>query len=217
MANLCEKTLKACITADCNNPIFSGIDGEAYIFNKKEIASFSFETDEDQLGENGNPNIITAINMETHTVGNSQVAYTGFRVQQFGKTPYTGTMSTLVEGNVMNKFNSEVHIVVPDNSPTAAKLIDDLKDGKFVVVLKNEYDGSDKRGSYQVYGAKKGLVATAVENDKYSEDTDGGWAVTLTEEGSPVSALFLEHKDTSGDTPVVDTKEYLASLVSSCS
>ena len=28
-------------------------------------------------------------------------------------------------------------------------------------------------------------------NDKYSEDTDGGWAVTLVEEGAPSSGIFL--------------------------
>lgn len=207
MANLCEKTIKACITADCNNPIFSGVDSEGFIFNKKEV-ELTYETDG---GATGNPNVVTEIVMQP-TQDDPSVTYTGFRVIQLGKTPYTGTTSTLVEGNVMNKFNNEVHIIIPDNSPKAAQLIDDLKDGKFVVVLRNEYKGSDGRGEYQLYGGKKGLVATAIENDKYSEDTDGGWAVTLTEEGSPVSALFVEHK-TNG---TVDTKTYLESLVSNC-
>lgn len=207
MANLCEKTIKACITADCNNPIFSGLDSEGFIFNKKEV-ELTYETDG---GATGNPNVVTEIVMQP-TQDDPSVTYTGFRVIQLGKTPYTGTTSTLVEGNVMNKFNNEVHIIIPDNSPKAAQLIDDLKDGKFVVVLRNEYKGSDGRGEYQLYGGKKGLVATAIENDKYSEDTDGGWAVTLTEEGSPVSALFVEHK-TNG---TVDTKTYLESLVSNC-
>lgn len=207
MANLCEKTIKACITADCNNPIFSGLDSEGFIFNKKEI-ELTYETDG---GATGNPNVVTEIVMQP-TGDDPSVTYTGYRIIQLGKTPYTGTTSTLVEGNVMNKFNNEVHIIIPDNSPKAAQLIDDLKDGKFVVVLRNEYKGSDGRGEYQLYGGKKGLVATAIENDKYSEDTDGGWAVTLTEEGSPVSALFVEHK-TNG---TVDTKTYLESLVSDC-
>lgn len=207
MANLCEKTIKACITADCNNPIFSGVDSEGFIFNKKEV-ELTYETDG---GATGNPNVVTEIVMQP-TQDDPSVTYTGFRVIQLGKTPYTGTTSTLVEGNVMNKFNNEVHIIIPDNSPKAAQLIDDLKDGKFVVILRNEYKGSDGRGEYQLYGGKKGLVATAIENDKYSEDTDGGWAVTLTEEGSPVSALFVEHK-TNG---TVDTKTYLESLVSNC-
>lgn len=198
MANLCEKLLDACIAADCTNPIFTGVDSLAYIFNKSEIESLTY----DQT----NPNLVTAITMKE----NNGVAYTGYKVQQLGKTPYTGTTTTLVEGNVSNKYNTEVHFVVPDNSPTASKILDNLANGKFVMVIKNDYEGSDGKGTFQIFGGKKGLTATAIDGDKYSEDTDGGWAVTLTEENTPVSALFLEHK-TGTD---VDTETYLEGLVS---
>ena len=36
----------------------------------------------------------------------------------------------------------------------------------------------------------KGL-ATTIENNKYSEETEGGWSVTLEEQKVPKSALFL--------------------------
>lgn len=201
MANLCEKLLTGCINADCNNPVFQGVDAVAYIFNKSEVDSLTY----DQT----NPNLVTAIVMKTHEVDNSDITYTGYKINQLGKTPYTGTTTTMTEGNIFNRYTSEFHFVVPDNSPTAANLIDALKDGKFMVVIKNEYEGTDGQGTYQIYGGKKGLVASAIEGAKYSDDTEGGWAITLTEEGSPVSALFLEHK-TSTD---VDTEEYLEGLV----
>lgn len=203
--NICEKVLTACIGASCDNPIFSGIEQKAWIFNKSEIASFTTA--------DGEPNLYTAITMKTHEVNNSDVAYTGYTVQQLGKTPFTGTVVSMQEGNVANKFNSVVAFTVPDNSPTAAKILDMLKDGKFVVVLANDYEGSDNKGKYQVFGSKKGLSCTAIENDKYSEDTDGGWAVTLTEENGPVSAMFIQHMTTS-ETPVDDTATYLDTLVS---
>ena len=200
--NYCETLLEGCITANCSDPIFQGVKATAYIFNKSEIASFTY----DQT----NPNLITAINMKTHEVGSEDVAYTGYKVSQFGKTPFTGTTTTMVEGTIVNKFDDEVHFTVYDNSPSAAKLIDQLKDGRFVMVLGNEYEGMDGQGGWQVFGAKRGMTASEITGEKYNDDTEGGWAVTLKEEGATNSALFLEHK-TSTD---VDTEEYLESLVS---
>lgn len=197
MANLCTKLLDSCLNANCDNPIFQGVDAVAYIFNHSEVESLTY----DQT----NPNLVTAINMKE----NNGVAYTGYKINQFGKTPYTGTTTTMTEGNIFNRYDSEFHFIVPDNSPTSAKLIDALKDGKFVVVIKNEYEGTDGKGTFQIYGGKKGLVASAIEGAKYSDDTEGGWSVTLTETGSPVSALFLEHTSGSG----ADTETYLEGLV----
>ena len=201
MANLCEKLISSCIGADCNNPIFDGIEAKAWVFNKSEIASF---TDDDSTPSN--PNLKTAIVMKE----NEGVSYTGYTITQLGKTPYTGTNTTLAEGNVANTFTETLNFVVPDNSPTTAMLLDNVANGRFVVVVKNSYEGSDNKGQFQIYGARKGLVCTAMQRDAYSDENNGGWAVTLTAEKTPTSALFLEHK--TEDT--VDTESYLDSLVS---
>lgn len=201
MANLCEKLIAGCVGADCDNPIFEGMEAKAYIFNKSEIASFT-----DDASTPANPNLKTAIVMKE----NEGVSYTGYTITQLGKTPFTGTNTTLAEGNVANTFTETFNFVVPDNSPTAAMLLDNIANGKFVVVAKNSYEGSDRKGQFQIYGAKKGLVCTAMERQAYSDDNNGGWAVTLTAEKTPTSALFLEHK--TNDT--VDTETYLDSLVS---
>lgn len=202
--NLCEKLIAGCIGADCDNPVFSGMESKAYIFNKSEIASLTY----DQT----NPNVITAITMKVIEEGSGSdpdVMAVGYTISQLGKQPFNGTNTSLTEGNTSNKFTENFAFVVPDNSPAAAMLLDNIANGKFVVVVKNEYTGSDGRGQFQVFGAKKGLVATAMERDAYSEDNDGGWAVTLTAENTPNSALFIEHK-TGTD---VDTEAYLDSLV----
>lgn len=199
--NVCEKLISSCVSASCDNPIFKGIEGHAWIFNKAQVASFTY----DQT----NPNLITAINMATYESGGNDVAYVGYTIDNLGKTPFTGTNTTMTEGNVSNSFTETFSFVVPDNSPSAAMLLDGVVNGKFVVVVENEYDGQDHKGKFQVYGAKKGLICSAMERDSYSDDTDSGWAVTLTAEGTPNSSLFLEHK-TGTD---VDTKSYLESLV----
>lgn len=211
MSNLCNKVITSCIAADCENPIFKGIESIGYVFNKSEIVSMSVEYNK-TTNPTGSPNVITEIVMDTYEDDGQDVSYTGFEVKQLGKTPFTGTTTSMAEGNVMNTFTETVTFVVPDNSPVAAMLLDNIANGKFVFVLKNEYNGSDTRGSYQVFGAKKGLVCTAMERDAYSDDTNGGWQVTLTAEGCPNSAMFLEHKTST----TVDTADYLKTITDDC-
>ena len=193
MANLCEKLLAGCIGADCDNPVFAGMESKAWIFNKSEIASFTYDSQ--------NPNLITDITMKEISSGVNAVGYT---ITQLGKTPFTGTNTALVEGNAANKFTETFNFIVPDNSPAASMLLDNIANGKFVVVAKNEYTGSDRKGAFQVYGAKKGLTATAMERDAYGEDADGGWTVTLTSENAPNSALFFYKTDAATTESTLD-------------
>ena len=63
-------------------------------------------------------------------------------------------------------------------------------------MLENKYKGLQKEANpgdaaFQVFGYYQGLTATTIENNKYSEDTEGGWTVTLEEQKAPKSALFL--------------------------
>lgn len=205
MGNICEKILTSCISADCNNPIFTGIEGKAYIFNRSEIASLTYDKT--------NPNLVTAINMATYEDDGQDVSYVGYTITNLGKQPFSGTTTSMTEGNVMNKWTENVSFVVPDNSPTAAMLLDNIANGRFVVVLVNEYNGSDNKGKFQIFGSAKGLTCSSMERDSYGEDNDGGWSVVLTAEGCPKSSVFVEHTTTSGGETVVDTKEYLDSLV----
>lgn len=199
MSTLCERLITGCIAADCNNPIYTGIESIAYIFNKSQIESFDFDPT--------NPNIVTAINMGEESEG---VNYVGFKIEQLSKTPYTGTTTTMNEGNVQNTFTETVNFVVSDNSPAAAMLLDNITNGSFVVVLVNEYEGSDSKGKFQIYGSKKPLKCTACNREAYSEENSGGWAVTLTAQNTPKSAVFVYHETTPGTD---DTKSYLESIV----
>ena len=100
-------------------------------------------------------------------------------------------------GTYRSSFTNTVAIVILANDPdVCADVIDGLANGTYVVVLENKFKGLQKEGNpgdaaFQVYGYYQGLTATAIDNDKYSEDTEGGWAVTLEEQKTPKSALFL--------------------------
>ena len=94
-----------------------------------------------------------------------------------------------------------VNLVVLDNGPdVCANVIDGLANGEFVVILENKFKGLNKEenpgdAAFQVYGWYQGLKPAELSNDKYSEETDGGWLVSLQEAKVPKSALFLFKTD----------------------
>lgn len=200
MSSVCEKLLTSCIAPSCDNPIFSGIESTAYIFNKSEIASLTYDST--------NRNVVTAITMKTYEDDGQDVAYVGYKLIQLGKEPFSGVTTSMTEGNVQNNFTETVVFTLPDNSPSASVILDMIANGSFTVILNNEYEGSDGRGKFQIYGAKKALKCTAIEREAYG-DNNGAWTITLTAENCPNSSIFVEHK-TGAD---VDTESYLDGLV----
>lgn len=175
MSNLCESLIKQAITASCENPIVRGLESDGVIINRSDI-DFSACT--------VSGNTISALVLKSGKVG--------YPVYQMGSAPFTGTAISLTTGTYKNKFQNTVSIAILDNSPEVAeKVIDGLANGSFVVVLRNRHKGEDGSSEYQVFGYHQGLVASAIENDKYSEDLDGGWLVTLQESNAPKSAMFF--------------------------
>ena len=57
-------------------------------------------------------------------------------------------------------------------------------------------------------GLEAGLTATAMDDDKYSDDTEGGWLATLQEENAPTSGIYLYSES------IAATRTALESLVS---
>lgn len=201
MSNLCEKLLSKCIGADCANMPFTGLGSKAYIANKSEIESVTYDA--------SNPNLVTAITMKEIAEDTDAVLY---EVQQLGKTPFTSTTTTFNANDNMNNFTEVFNFIYPDNGADAAQTLDMLANGKFVAIVNNEFAGSDGTATWQILGLKKGLVATDINRDPYSEDAQGGWVCQFTAENTPNSAIFIQHTDTSGSDPVVDTEAYLDSL-----
>lgn len=161
------------ITTDCSNPMFNGVEEIGYIMNKSEIASFT------QTG-----NVISAL-----TLASGKHAY---KIYNPGKTPFTGTNKSMVEGAVSNKFTKTVNFVVPAIGPdVCANIIDVLANGEFVIVLASKYNNASGNAKYEVFGWNKGMKASAQDNDLYSEETDGGWAVTMVEENVPNSGIYF--------------------------
>ncbi len=107
-------------------------------------------------------------------------------------TPFNGTLIEAVVGTYKTKWNKTVAFVVLNSGPDVSHdIIDKLANGKFVIVLENVFAGADSKNKFEVYGFEQGLKLTAGSRDLYSDDTDGGWAVTLQEQNAPSSGLFL--------------------------
>ena len=182
MAKLCESLIAKAIDFACDDLIVRGLESDGLIINRSDIdfAATMFDAQ--------NPNIIKTLVLKT--------GKKGYEVNQLGNTPFTGVQSTLEVGTYRNTWTHDIPIVVLSNTPEVAHdIIDGLSNGTFVVILRNKFKGATGDAEYQVYGYTQGLVASEGTNDKYSDDTDGGWLITLQETGARQSAIFLFDTD----------------------
>lgn len=191
---LCDFKLAQDIAGSCDNPQVAGLKNTGYLINYDDIDWDSLAKDSE------NSNIV-----ETLMLKSGKRAY---KVVVPGNTPFTGTQAALATGTYRNKFTKTASIVVLDSGPDVSKnVIDQLANGRFVFIFENKYQGADKKNTFEIYGLEQGLSATEMTNEKYSEETDGGWAVTLEETGAPTSGLFLYK------TSIQVTRAALESLV----
>ena len=182
MAKLCESLIAKAIDFACDDLIVRGLESDGLIINRSDI-DFAATVFDSQ-----NPNTINTLVLKT--------GKKGYEVNQLGNTPFTGVQSTLEVGTYRNTWTHAIPIVVLSNTPEVAHdIIDGLSNGTFVVILRNKFKGTNGDAEYQVYGYTQGLVASEGTNDKYSEDTDGGWIITLQETGARMSAMFLFNTD----------------------
>lgn len=180
---VCDNLIKKDIIPSCDGPIVPGIEQEGVIANRADVdfAATTFNSTRKNV-------------IETLAMKSGKKAY---KIVVYGGTPFTGTNIALATGTYRNTFTNTVNMVVLANSPdVCGDIIDGLANGEFVVVLENKSKDLQKEdnpgdSAFQVYGYYQGLKAAEISNDKYSEDIDGGWLVSLTETKVPKSALFL--------------------------
>lgn len=197
MAGFCDNLIKKDIAPSCDDPIVPGIEQEGVIMNRSDLdfAATVFNATR--------KNVVETLAMKT-----GKKAY---KCIVPGATPFTGTNTALATGTYRNTFTNTVSIVVLANDPdTCADIIDGLSNGEYIVVLENKFKGLQKEtnpgdAAFQVYGYYQGLKASEMTNDKYSEETEGGWIVNLQETKVPRSALFLYKTSYEATKAAVDT------------
>lgn len=184
---VCDNFIKQGISPSCDDPLVQGVEQRGVIINRDDI-DFSAA-----VFNSTRKNVIETIALKS--------GKKGYEVVVMGSTPFTGTNTALATGTYRNTFTNTVSIVILDNGPDVCEnVIDGLANGEFVVILENKFKGLQKEENpgdpaFQVYGWYQGLRASEMTNDKYSEDTDGGWAVSLQETRAPKSGVFLFKTD----------------------
>ena len=180
----CDFKLAQDIQGSCDNPQVAGMKNTGYLINFDDI-------DWDNIVKDAS----SANIVKTLPLLSGKRAY---KVVVPGNTPFTGTQAAMVAGTYRNKFTKTASLVVLNSGPDVSKnVIDQLANGRFVFIFENKFQGTDKKNTFEIYGLEQGLSASEMTNEKYSEDTDGGWAVTLEETNAPTSGMFLFNTDIS--------------------
>lgn len=195
--SVCDELLKKDIVPSCDDPVVPGFEQQGIIINRDDVdfASTTFSATK--------KNVIETLALKT--------GKKGYKIVVPGNSPFTGTNTALATGTYRNTFTNTLAFVVLDSGPdVCADIIDGLANGSFVVILENKFKSLQKEttpgdSSFQVYGYYQGLTANAITNDKYAEETEGGWAVTLEEQRVPKSALFLFKTDYDTTKSAIDT------------
>ena len=182
MANLCDKVLANAIDFNCDVMSVKGMEADGIIMNREDI-DFSAT-----VFNSTNPSIIETLVLKT-----GKKAYD---VIQLGNTPFTGLVSNLNVGTYRNTWTHDIPIAVLANEPDVTEnIIDVLSNGTFVLILKSKTKGTSGEGEYNVFGYYQGCRASAGTNDRYSDDTEGGWLITLQEANTPKSGVFYFKTD----------------------
>lgn len=182
MATDCVSLISAGIVPNCGDPITKGYEHKGIIINWDDI-DFTATT---FSGANTISDLV---------LKDGKKAY---EIVQRGNTPYTGSTSELAVGTISNTVTKNVQFTILNKGPKIAEtVIDPLFNGKYVVILENTWknlsatQGTKGDSSFEVFGIKQGMFATAATRDPYSSDTQGGWQVTMTETESPVAEVYL--------------------------
>lgn len=177
----CVKYVLAGIERNCANPVQKGVEKTGWIVNRDHVDLIN--------------SVVAGSKITTLAFNDDAPEKPLFPIVIAGKTPFNGLKSSLVVGAYSNSWTKEAPIVILD---TGAAVVENVinpltaADSSFILIVENKFKGKDGDNAYEVYGYDQGLVASAGENDKYNEECDGGWKVTLTEEAAAHAALFLE-------------------------
>lgn len=194
---VCDFLISKDIDVNCADPLVQGVEAVGVIMNRDDIdfSSSTINVDRNNVIEN------LALKADKKA----------YKVTQAGQTPFTGTNTALVVGTYRNTFTNTLSLIVLNNDPDVTReIIDGLANGSFVVILENKYKSlgkSDNPGdsAFQVYGWYQGLKASEITNEKYSDDTDGGWLVNLEETKAPKAGMFLYKTSYAATKAIVDS------------
>lgn len=186
----CAAALMRDIVEDCENRIHSGQGNVAILINYNDIANV--------VRDASNRRIITDI-----VLASGAKAY---RLENIRNNPFTGSNTAVEVGDFRNTYTRTVAFFVPlDGWETSKEILDPIKDGKFVLIISNDWQHINSVGvvdnKYQVYGIDKGLFVSSMQQTRY-ENSDV-WSIEMTETEVNNSGLWLQHYGAWNTSPVL--------------
>ncbi|MCD8265691.1 MAG: hypothetical protein LUC33_00910 [Prevotellaceae bacterium] len=177
----CDVLISQEITRNCSDSYLKGLEQIGWAFNRSEI-------DFDKI-EFRSENELSALPLVSGAKA--------YKIYQAGNKPFNGLQTEIAAGDIAATATNTVQLIVLDDSPElSAKFIDPLMNGgELVFVAESKYKGlkNDNAGgpAFKIYGYYQGLTIDSATQDKYSDDSLGGWVISLIEENVPKSALYL--------------------------
>ena len=160
--NYCQALIDASIEPTCED-LASGYERTGVIINREDIdfATSVFSTTD--------PNTLTALTLKS--------GKKGFKIVDVSLNPFTGSTNKGVAGTYTNSFTKEVHFRIPSDTPEVAKVIDEIANGEFVVVLpkKQKNGGKSELKLSDLKTVVARTQATLQTNQQATMETDGAW------------------------------------------
>lgn len=189
---ICESKIAQDISANCSSPIFAGVEGKLWLFNRSDIATLAVAN-----------NVVSADASGLALATGKR----GYTCNVLMRNNFEGIQVTLnTEGN-RNKVDKALPILIQDDGPDVAKNVTDpLLNADLVAVYERKWSNADGDSKFVMIGAETGAKVTEYSSNPTDAATDGAISVTLTETGAPTTSIFVFKTD------AATTRTYLDGL-----
>jgi hypothetical protein len=152
---ICGK-LSGGIAKSCTNPLQAGTRDRMIIINFDDVLAPTYAVD----GET-----VIDIVLMSGTIG--------YVID--GQNNSIEPKSTMTEQGKFNMWDHEVVAMGFDISPETKLQVNNMKDGRFVIIVENYFRGVGGNSAFEVYGLTTGLEVTELERDANSDETQGAF------------------------------------------
>jgi len=158
---VCGK-LTADILEDCTVPLVAGTRDMAYVIN---FADWENATKTKVSGSNTYSGIVLPTGALAYKIS--------------GLKNSIDPDCTQVQVGSYQRFDHMVNMIGYDIDPTIKDQLNAAKDGVYVVIVENFFQGTAGNGAFEVYGADAGLVLRNINKKPTDADTQGGFKFTF--------------------------------------
>ena len=167
--------------SNCDNPLQAGTEDEMLVINREDIASITVNSTDNVTVED--------ITLKTGTKA--------FIID--GKRNSIAPSFAMVQTGVFKMFDHIVNAKGFDISADAKAEMNNVKEGRYVILTNNFYSGTDGNSKFEIYGITTGLEVTALTRNP-NDDTQGAFDITfgtdLNKEPKVPAALFITDEAT---------------------